>query len=95
MLLVLANDFFPLGISCVQSVFLHDVTNQVKNSYIAYLLSGAVKEVYSTHQMHIHFAEYVNNKLQALNILLLFLLGLLLWKLYQNYFLLFPLSSQV
>lgn len=50
---------------------------------------------FSTHQMHIHFAEYVYNKLQALNILLLFLIGLLSGKIYQNYFMLFPLSSHV
>lgn len=42
--------------------------------------------------MHINFAEYVYNKLQALNILLLFLIGLLLWKIYQNYS---PVSSEL
>jgi len=39
--------FFSLGISFVHNVFLHDVTNQVKNSYIASLFSGAVKKVYT------------------------------------------------
>lgn len=97
MLLVLANDFFSFGdIMCAQCLFTQcdkSGQNLIHSLPALWCCQGSV--YFSTHQMHINFAEYVYNKLQALNILLLFLIGLLLWKIYQNYSLLFPLSSHI